>query len=374
MRIAIDASRTTRAHLTGTERYALELIRALIRLNDTLDDPHHLFLYFNEPPARNLFQKSRHVAKVVIPMQRLWTQFRFATELYKHPPDVTWVPAHGLPFVFPGRSVVTVHDLGYRFFPAAHPWRQRVALEVYTGYSANRATVVMADSKATRNDLCGMYSINPDKVRVVYPGVKPLHTHDISEVRRKYHIPSRYWLYIGTLQPRKNIARIVDAFHMWKARQNEDDKTALVLAGGKGWKFDDRWVQGASVLLPGYIDEEDKGTLYSGAIALLFPSLYEGFGFPVVEAMGVGTPVICSDTSSLPELGGQAVLYVPPQDMTKIADQMTRLTSDPRLRASLGRRGKVQAKKFTWEDAAWDALLALENAGRHRSVSRVKQR
>ncbi|MEL7236290.1 MAG: glycosyltransferase, partial [Chloroflexota bacterium] len=100
---------------------------------------------------------------------------------------------------------------------------------------------------------------------------------------------------------------------------------------------------------------------------------YEGFGFPVVEAMGVGTPVICSDTSSLPELGGQAVLYVQPENTTKIADQMTRLTSDPRLRASLSRRGKVQAKKFTWEDAAWDALLALENAGRHRSRQRVKE-
>ncbi|MEL6151736.1 MAG: glycosyltransferase family 1 protein [Chloroflexota bacterium] len=373
MRVAIDASRTTRAHMTGTERYALELIRALIRLNETLDEPHHLFLYFNEPPARTLFPKSRFVAKVVIPMSRLWTQVRFSAELYKHPPDVTWVPAHGLPFLFPGRSVVTIHDLGYRLFPAAHPLRQRLALEVYTGYSANRATVIMADSKATRDDLHRQYGINPEKVRVVYPGVKPLYTHDISVVRRKYHIPSRYWLYIGTLQPRKNIPRIVKAFHMWKALQTEDDKTVLVLAGGKGWQFDEAWAQGDDVLMPGYIDEEDKGTLYSGAIALLFPSLYEGFGFPVVEAMGVGTPVICSDTSSLPELGGQAVLYVQPENTTKIADQMTRLTSDPRLRASLSRRGKVQAKKFTWEDAAWDALLALENAGRHRSRQRVKE-
>lgn len=359
MRVAIDASRTTRPNPTGTERYALELIRALILLNETLDDPHRLFLYFNQPPPDDLFPRSRYVAKIALPMPRLWTHIRFAHELWRHPSDVVWVPAHGLPFWFPGKASVTVHDLGYKLYPWAHRWHQRLALDVYTRYSANRATIVMADSKATRDDLHRFYDIPIQKIRVVYPGVDIPYVDDVAAVRRKYRLPPRYWLYLGTLQPRKNIARLVEAYQMWQARQPADP-AALVLAGGKGWKFDPAWVQQPGVIHTGYIDEADKGALYAGALGLVFPSLYEGFGFPVVEAMGVGTPVICSDASSLPELGGEAVLYAPAEDTTMIAAQMTRLTSDERLRRMLVRRGRQQAAKFTWEDAAWDALLALE--------------
>jgi len=363
MHIGIDASRTTRAHVTGTERYALEIIRALIQLNDTLDAPHKITLYFNAAPPHGLLPHSQHVTQKVIPLARVWTHLRLAAELWLDRPDVVWVPAHGLPFVFPGRAVVTIHDLGYKHYPAAHRWRQRLALEVYTRFSAWRASVVMVDSRATQSDLHRYYGTPPEKMRVVYPGVQiPDVDTDIDAVRTKYGLPERYWLYLGTLQPRKNIARIVQAYQRWAARQTEQD-TALVLAGGRGWKFDEAWVQGENVILPGYVDETDKGALYAGAVGFMFPSLYEGFGFPVVEAMGVGTPVVCSDTSSLPEVGGEAVLYAPPEDVVMIAAQMTRLSGSLKLRQLLVERGREQAAKFTWEDAAWDALLALEAAG-----------
>jgi glycosyltransferase involved in cell wall biosynthesis len=372
MRIAIDASRTTRARMTGTEHYALELIRALVRLNDTLDDPHRLFLYFNQPPADGLIPRSRYVAKVIIPMPRLWTHIRFASEIWKHPADVVWVPAHGLPFIMRGNASVTVHDLGFKHYPQAHPWRQRLALEAYTRYSANRATLVMADSKATRDDLHRFYNIPIDKIRVVYPGVHRLRVGSVTNVRAKYHLPRRYWLYLGTLQPRKNIQMIVEAYLRWRDQHNPPT-TALVLAGGKGWKFRKEWAQAEGVMTPGYIDEGDKGALYRGALGLLFPSLYEGFGFPVIEAMGVGTPVICSNTSSLPELGGEAALYVDPTDADDIAAQMARLDTDKALHERLVRQGRQRAARFTWEDAAWDALLALEAAGKYQPTSRVKQ-
>ena len=368
MEIAIDASRTTRARVTGTERYALDLIRALIRLNDTLDDPHALTLYFNTPPPDALFPRSPHVTRNVIPMPRLWTHIRFAAALWRDRPDVVWVPAHGLPFFFPGKAAVTVHDLGYKHYPEAHRWHQRLMLDIYTRFSAWRADVVIADSRATRDDLHRFYDTPPDKVRVVYPGVRPpagASEADIAAVREKYELPERYWLYLGTLQPRKNIARMVTAYTRWAARQN-GNSAALVLAGGKGWKFNEAWVQADNVILTGYVDEADKGALYAGALGFVFPSLYEGFGFPVVEAMGAGVPVICSDSSSLPEVGGEAVLYAPPEDVTLLAAQMTRLSEDTRLRRMLVRRGKRQADKFTWEDAAWDALLALEAAGRRQ--------
>ena len=360
MHIAIDASRTTVPHVTGTEHYALEMIRGVIRLNDTREQPHRITLYFRDQPDDALFPKSDHVTHKVLPMPRLWTQTAFAAALWRDRPDVTWVPAHTLPFLMPGRTVVTVHDIGYRVYPSAHPLRQRIPLEIYTRFSQRRADLVIADSQATANDLTRYYGTSAQKIRVVYPGVTPPSvTGDLAAVRDKYGIPERYWLFIGTLQPRKNIAAIVGAYHQWRAA-NPRCPAALVLAGGRGWKFNEQWVAGDGVIQTGYIDEVDKGVLMAGAFGLVFPSLYEGFGFPVVEAMGLGTPVVCSDTSSLPELGGEAVMYAKPRNIRMIADHMNILTEESDLRAALIEKGYAQAAKFRWDDAARDALAALE--------------
>jgi glycosyltransferase involved in cell wall biosynthesis len=186
---------------------------------------------------------------------------------------------------------------------------------------------------------------------------------DIERVKQKYSLPERYFLFIGTLQPRKNIGRIVEAYRAWRV-QHPHDRAGLVLAGGKGWLYDPVWAEGVEgVHLPGYIDDADKGALYAGAIALVFPSLYEGFGFPVIEAMQYGTPVIASNTSSLPELVGVAGLLVDPLNVTAIAEAMSQLSDDEGLRIRLRERGYEQAAKFTWEAAGTQALRALERAG-----------
>ena len=158
--------------------------------------------------------------------------------------------------------------------------------------------------------------LQTSKIRVLYPGVdaESLKSDDDQRavVRAKYNLPARYFVFLGTLQPRKNIRRLVQAFVQWQ-RQSGDSDTHLVLAGGKGWLFDERWLHDAThVKLLGYIDEADKGALLSQALALVYPSLYEGFGFPVIEAMLCGTPVIASKTSSLPELVGDAGILVDP--------------------------------------------------------------
>ncbi len=346
MRIAIDASRTTVARVTGTEHYALQLIRALINHNKTLSTPHELLLYFRDTPQDDLFPVREHVTFRVIPFARLWTHIRFAAALWQDKPNVVFVPAHTLPFVFAGRAAVTVHDLGYHYFPQSHPVLQRWYLDLTTRYSAHRAKVVLADSAATARDLQRFYGVPADKISVVYPGVDPLKIDDFEAVRRKYHLPPRYFLFIGTLQPRKNIARLAQGFARYCQATNDD--TALVLAGSKGWLYDEAWTAGvARVMLTGYIDDDDKGALYAGARALVFPSLYEGFGFPVLEAMGCGTPVICSNTSSLPELAGNAALLIDPLDVDGLANAMQRIVTDETLRSEFVERGKVHMKEVT---------------------------
>jgi glycosyltransferase involved in cell wall biosynthesis len=356
VRIAIDASRCTVPRVTGTENYAIQLIRALIRLNTT----HHLTLYFRDQPRPDLFPDSSLVEQRVIPFRRMWTHIWFAAVIWRDRPDVTFVPAHTLPILFPGRAITTVHDLGFKYFPQAHPTSQRLYLDWTTRYSARRADIILADSQATADDLGKHYGTSPTKIRVIYPGVDKPITGDVEATRRKYNLPERYFLFIGTLQPRKNIARLVQAYAQWR-KQHPADATALVLAGGKGWLYDEAWTSGVEgIHLTGYIDDADKGALYTGALALVFPSLYEGFGFPVLEAMTCGTPVIASNTSSLPELVGGAGLLVDPLNIEAIVTAMNQLSNDSYLRQYYSQLGYPQAEKFTWYAAAGQLLSALE--------------
>src|SRR5579859_4134848 len=360
MRIAIDASRTTIAARTGTENYALQLIRALLALRP----PHEITLYFRDQPPDDLFETYPNVQHKVIPFARLWTHVRFAAALFADRPDVTFVPAHTLPLIFPGRAVATVHDLGYRFFPEAHPAFERGYLDLTTRTTSRRAARILADSQATRRDLIAQYGVDERKIDVVYPGVEWLQRASeaqVEAVRAKYRLPERYLLFLGTLQPRKNLHRLIAAY----LRSRVD--LPLVLAGKRGWLIDNL-LEGvaadarARIILTGYIADEDVAALYSGALALVFPSLYEGFGFPVIEAMRCGTPVLCSDTSSLPELAGDAALLVDPLDVQALAGGIMRLCSDEGLRAQLVQKGYRQAARFTWQHAADLTLRALESA------------
>jgi glycosyltransferase involved in cell wall biosynthesis len=270
--------------------------------------------------------------------------------------------------------VVTVHDLGYRFFPKAHRAIARLYLELTTRYSAWRADRVLADSDATRRDLIAQYGTAAAKIRVVYPsaeGIQQASAAQIAAVRAAHKLPERYLLFVGTLQPRKNIARLAQAFAMYLARSGDPD-LSLVLAGQRGWRFAperDLWshlpkTAHERVRLLGYVADSDVAALYSGALAFVFPSLYEGFGFPVLEAMQCGTPVLCADTSSLPEVAGDAALLVNPLDVAQIADGIQRLVTDAALRSALIARGRAHAATFTWRRAAQQTFQALCEAAR----------
>lgn len=364
MRIGIDASRATVARRTGTEHYAWRLVQELLALG-----LHHDFtLYLREPPPAGLFNGGMVRP---LPFPRLWTHVRLAGELLLAPPQVFFVPAHVIPLVTLVPSVVTVHDLGYRHFPQAHPLRQRLYLEWSTWHSARTARRVIADSVATQRDLSRFYHIPPEKIKVVYPGYDDtLRPTDPAQVRAKYQLPATYFFHLGTLQPRKNLLRLIEAFLQLQAQLPQAQDCALVLAGRPGWLsgpiLAKAQAHAAQVRLLDYAPDADLPGLYSGAAALVYPSLYEGFGFPVLEAMACGTPVICANTSSLPELVGEAALQVNPLEVAEISTAMQRVLTDPTLRASLVERGFAQLKRFGWATTAEQVLGTLEEVGQGR--------
>lgn len=365
MVIGIDASRAVGgARQTGTENYARRLIEALLAAGGG----RRFRLYFREAPPAGLFRVNPpDVEQRVIPFPRLWTHVRLSYELLRRPrPDVLFVPAHVLPLAHPLPTVVTVHDLGYRYFPDAHPMAQRLYLDWSTRFSARGATRVIADSQATRADLSRFYGIAAEKITVVYPGRdETLADADRGRVREHYGLPAEYLLHVGTLQPRKNLVRLIEAAAALRAHR---PGLELVLAGRPGWKAGPilaraREQQGFVRTLD-YVPQADLAGLYSGAQAFVFPSLYEGFGFPVLEAMACGTPVVCSNTSSLPEVVGEAALMVAPTDTQALAAAVGRVLDDPSLRAALVAKGLAQAQRFSWARAAAETMQVLERAAR----------
>jgi len=386
MVIGVDASRTVIAQHTGTEAYSYRLIQALIPL--TRQKGYHLRLYFNQAPQPDLFPALSHLEPVVIPFPRLWTHFRLAWELQRRPPDVFFTPAHVIPITYFGRSVATVHDLGYHYFPEAHPRIQLAYLHWSTRHNGRRSRRVIADSQATKTDLARLYAIDPTRVDVIYPGVDPhlkpvVDQNRLVAAQQKYGIVPPYLLYIGTLQPRKNLVRLVQAY----AANNVPHQ--LVLAGKRGWlaqpildtisnlqspvsnlqfpipdipSDNPQSPISKPILLPGFVHDDDKAALISGATALLYPSLYEGFGFPVLEAQACGTAVLCAESSSLPELAGEAALLVDPLDIVELAAAIQRLASDEPLRRQLIEKGFENVKRFSWQKTARQVLATLEQA------------
>ena len=363
MLLGIDASRTSTAERTGTEAYATYLIRELVR--QTADTPYRLRLYFNQPPPTGLFELAPHVEQVVIPFPRLWTHVRLAWELHRRPPDWFFTPAHVIPLSYFGPSMATVHDVGYEHFPEAHPTAQRLYLRWSTRHNGRRARLVLADSHATKRDLADWYAIPPAKIHVVYPGIDPTLAEGVARPLA-IPLPRPYLLFLSTLQPRKNVVRLVEAF----AQLCGEIPHQLVLAGRMGWGAEA--IEAALAGQPaavqsritrlGYVAEADKAPLIAGADGLLYPSLYEGFGFPLLEANLCGTPVLASNSSSLPELAGEgAALLVDPEDTAAIGRGIRQLVQDERLRQQLVANGRRNGQRFTWAGAAQTVLALLKN-------------
>lgn len=377
MLIGIDASRALRARRTGTERYALEIIRHLLRLPAAT--AHQWRLYVDAPPPPTFLgatpgqQPAPPVEFCLLPSQRLWTHLALAPVVLRQPPDVLFIPAHVLPFALPARrlppSVVTIHDLGYHHFPQAHSRFQRSYLPWSTRWSAKAAHHLIAVSQTTATDLQRYYSTPTQKITVVHEAISwPQITWAEHLVRTRYALPASYALYVGTLQPRKNLARLVQAYHQLLQRQPLTFD--LVLAGADGWdsgalrQLVTDLALSKRVHFPGYVADEALPALYYGARFFCFPSLFEGFGLPILEAQAHGVPVMTANNSALPEIAGDAALLVDPTDVDAIADAMLQLSQDEALRQRLIAAGYENVKRFSWEKAAQETLAVLLRVAR----------
>ena len=269
------------------------------------------------------------------------------------------------------RKIVTVHDLAFLFYPEAAMVSLQRYLNVVVPRSVRRADHLLADSQHTANDLQEQWQIPAERITVVQGAVDHARFRPITEpaqlaaVRMRYGIgESPFILGLSTLQPRKNFVRLIEAFH--QVRQTTHLPHKLVIGGGKGWLYETIFARVQAlglndvVLLPGFIADEDLPALYSAAELFAFPSLYEGFGLPILEAQACGTPVLTADNSCLPEAGGAGALYVQAEDVTSIADGLHQLVQDKALRQSLRHTGLTNAAQFTWERSAQQLLAAYQ--------------
>lgn len=352
----------------GIGRYTRELIHALVA-----DAPHFDYRLFSaRPPAvlpvADSLPSGSHVTHRSAPvteqwLYRLWYRLRLplpvqlvtgAIDLF-HSPDFVLPPVSGsIP------TILTVHDLSFVHFPETFPDTLVGYLNRTVPWSIGRASHILADSVATKNDLEAVWNVPPAKITVLYSGVnerfRPVTEKDkLLAVRERYRLESPYILAVGTVQPRKNYEFLVRVFRLVA----EQKPHSLIIVGGKGW-LDERLPmeieqQGLQerVRLMGFVDDADLPALYSAADLLAFPSLYEGFGLPLLEAMACGTPVIASNASSLPEVGeGGAAVLLPPQDETAWTAAMLRLLDDDVARRELIDAGFRQSAKFRWRDSA----------------------
>lgn len=336
----------------GIHYYIAEVLNHLpaesFRYTVFTDDPPD-FLY--KRPAFTVNRSPWHTER---PLLRIaWEQAVWPLAAVREKVDLLHSMAFVTPWLHLKPTVVTVYDLSYVHYPERFPKAQQLYLATQTARSCRWARRIIAISESGRDDLHHFWRIPLEKIDVVYPGIdgrfRPQTTEDIQRFKEQEQLPERFILHVGTLQPRKNIAMLIEAFSQLK-----DDSCHLVLVGGKGWLYDEIFARvndlglQTRVHFPGYVADEVLPLWYSAADLFVLPSVYEGFGMPLIQAMACGTPVIAANISAMPEAVGEAGLLFDPQDVVALAKCMAGVLDNPGQAATMRARGLVQAGKFSW--------------------------
>ena len=354
MRIGIDA-RPLSYQLTGIGFYLKSLLDAL----QAVDRANHFVLISNTHVDYDIKNPNWSKHEGGCPgklLSTVWMQSVAPAAAQRLKLDVFWGTRHHLPLLLPPgvRTVVTIHDVVHLLFPETMPPAHLIVERMLMGLSLMSADRIVTVSHATREEIVRRYPVKPARVRTVHSGVPPFPAPDAADAP-VFPKPEKYFLFVGTLEPRKNFDRIFEAYERIQAAEQG---IHLVITGASGWKNASfiRMLDGHPlrpfVHLTGYVSRGELGLLYKNALGLVFPSLYEGFGFPVLEAMMSGTPVITANVSAMPEIAGGAALLVDPRDAGQIARAMARLISDEGLRNVLVQRGRKRSDAFSWSRAA----------------------
>ncbi|MCX6816311.1 MAG: glycosyltransferase family 1 protein [Candidatus Beckwithbacteria bacterium] len=360
MLIGIDANEANVQNRVGSNEFAYQILWQLYRQGSK----QQFLIYLSSAPVADLPQPKANWQYRTFPPKFFWTQWRLPLSLYldKNRPNVFLTLGHYAPRFSPIPTMVCIMDLAFLKFPDSFLKSDLYKLKNWTAYSVKHACHIFAISQATKNDIMTSYNIPENKISVVYPGVEQL------KVSGKSLVDGQYLLYVGTLQPRKNLDALIEAFssithpvcdefshRVWKKWPQ------LVIAGKVGWKFKIKPVSHVKYL--GYVPNEKLGALIKSATALVLPSLYEGFGIPVVQAMSLGTPVLVSRNSSLPEIVGDAGFYIePPFGPDEIKQGIIKVLSlTTESKRTIINKAKIRAQQFKWSKAAEKILEVIND-------------
>ena len=381
MKIAINAKAAVQKNRTGVEEYAYQVIKHLTLLPEA--KAHQFFLLIPKDRQVTLdfsLPKNFFIKELYWPLPFFWSQIRLTWELLINPLDVFFVHVHVLPFFCPKNAVATVHGLEYEHFPQYYPSWGYYYLRWNTKNIVKRAKKIIAVSENTKKDLINLYAGAAKKIRVVHHGYHVnkgipdeqnsgvnVFANSFAQPNQALHlfqkIKKPYLLYIGRIETKKNIQGMLEAFSLLKEKYYLQHQ--LVLAGGKGYGYEilqsllSNYKNKADVILTGYFSQSEKQPLLNNADVFLFPSFYEGFGLPILEAQASELPIVTSYASSMPEVAGQGALFIDPNNPAQIAEAVYKIISDKALRDKLIWLGKENLKKFSWEKCARETLKVI---------------
>jgi glycosyltransferase involved in cell wall biosynthesis len=351
MKIGIDGSRAFLKQRTGIEEYSYQVIRQLrARLKE-----HQVILYLRSQQTVDFsLPDNWRIRKIHCP--RLWTQVGLSLETFLHPIDVLFIPAHTAPFLHPKKTIVTIHGLEYEIIPGAYSFFERLYMHYSIKNSCRWAKKIISVSKNTKRDLMNYYEVPEDKINIVYEGYEDrtgaMNLENDGEEKKL----QPYLLFIGRLEKRKNIIGIVEAYDLFKKQTGAKHK--LVLGGRFGYgeaEIKKRIAESEyekDIVITGFVKDARKWQLFKNAQVFLFPTLYEGFGLPVLEAQSQGVPVITSNSSSLPEVVDGSAFLVDPTEPKMIADAITTLVQNEKMAKEMIKKGYENIKRFSWKNCA----------------------
>lgn len=326
----------------------------------------HFEVYLRNTPIQSMPSENNYFKYKIIKGKILWSQlFLPLNLLFEKRKDVFFSPAHYIPRFSRTASVVTIHDLSFHYYPDDFLKRDLFKLINWTKYSIKKAKKIIAVSQSTKRDIIKFYDVPEDKIQVIYNGFEKNITKlkvDKKIIKKVKKAP--YILYVGTLQPRKNLPTLIDSFSEF-VKTNPAFK--LIITGKKGWLYKNIFNKISNlklenkVIFTDFVSDATLKELYKNAFCLVLPSFYEGFGIPVLEAISHGCPVISSDKSSLTEIGGNAALYFDPKDSEQLISQLNNLKNHTDLRNTLINNGKERIKLFSWKKCAKETLALLKS-------------